>query len=1129
MLSPRSSPPPTGCEINLHPGLTYNSDGDCCATEPCEFVNATDQTPCGANAEPVQQPAEESGGGQDVDYGAGSQNVSSGLWGLDRIDQQGLPLDGVYRYQADAKGVRVYVIDTGIHCNHAQFAGPFAGAPSRCVRGWDAFRAGGAGPCADADATCSADGHGHGTHCAGTVGGRDYGVAKQVTLIAVRVLGTDGTGSNAGVVAGMDWIAGEKTVDTAVGGSTAMVASISLGGGANSATDAAIAGLHTAGVAVSVAAGNDNADACAYSPARSAHAVTVGSTDSLDSRSSFSNYGPCVDIYGPGTGILSAWNNDDRGVNTISGTSMACPHVSGVLAIILAQNRGATADQATALLLGEAAYDLLTNGATPNIFVQSRASTRSPTQLGETWSPSTAPSAPPTQSPTAQRDIHQGWLACGDHVTGDTRNAGNVYGNIAPDNAWLFNVSVPSSLRFDTCPQDAVTQRRSALDTHLRVFNASGDEIENCDDCGDCGSYAVLDTAVLEPGTYMLVVEGFEAQQGTYVLEIAGPEGGGCLGSIAPTTPGETFPPSTSPSGAPSVPPTTTPATYQGEIVCGETVTGTTTGGIHELGNPSMEHVYGFNVTNDTVGSYRFSSCGSEFDTWLRVFTDAGDEVMDCDDCGNCDTQTTIDVEDMDAGRYFVLIEGFDVSYHGAYTLRCSGTGDETLCPGETRGPTFPGPTMQPTRSGCPGCYPTSSPTTIDSVINQGGIDCGDTVSGDTRTGGHLRGTASPEHTYSFSVDDTATAFRFSACESAFDTWLRVFNSSGHEVVGCDDCGGCGTRTMIETPLLPVGNYTLLIEGYSRMAGLYVIAMSGVAETRSGPPGLCPGVTHGPTVAPAPTPPTAEPTPARPAVVGTIGCGEEVAGSTVGGSTQVGNPSPEVAYSFVVADTEEAARLAVNLDTCQSGFDTYVIGYNADFSEMLFMSDDDGGCGRQSNGTWVPGAAGSYHVVVEGLGSAAGSYTLVMRCGLVGVPTAAPSTAAPSRLPTWRPPTGAPSATPTSKAPSATPTAPPTEAPSGAPTRPGSLRPPGQPYEGHHCSHCNSRGRRPLVTVSYSRCPAAHPFAYRPAGNFDYCCATAGDCNGNTARNSGPRADRSDCCENHAYAACPAPPCYDFV
>ena len=1094
-------------------------------------MDATDQTPCGGVTGPVNQPEEDHGG---VDHGAGLQNVSAGLWGLDRIDQQRLPLDGLYRYQADAKGVRVYVIDTGIRCSHDQFAGPFAGAPGRCVRGWDAFRAGGPGPCANAEATCSADAHGHGTHCAGTVGGRDYGVAKQATLVAVRVLGPDGSGSNAGVIAGMDWVAGEKAADTAAGGSTAMVASMSLGGSSNGATDAAVVGMRTAGVVVSVAAGNDNNDACNYSPARSAQAVTVGSTDSLDRRSSFSNYGPCVDIYGPGSDILSAWQQSDMGVNTISGTSMACPHVSGVLAILLAQNPGATPDQATALLLGEAEHGLLTNDAIPNIFVQSQAATRGPTQPGDTWSPTVAPTVLPSQSPSPQLDIHQGWLACGDRVTGDTRTTGNVYGSVATDNTWLFNVSVPSSFRFDSCPHGLDSSGTTPLDTYLGVYNASGDEIEGCDDCGDCGSYAVLDTGVLEPGTYMLLVEGFEAQRGVYTLEMTGPEGGGCLGSIAPTTPGETFAPSTPPSSAPSP---AIPEVYQGEIVCGDTVTGTTTGGGNENGNASPEHVYGFNVTDATEGSYRFSSCGSDFDTWLRVFTEAGDVVGNCDDCGNCGTQTELDVEGMQAGRYFLLIEGFS-GYHGTYTLRFSGTGAGTLCPGDSRAPTT-APTNGPTLSDDgdtsgsgdddASTPPTSTPTTLNSVIDQGAIDCGDTVSGDTRTGAHLRGQGSREHTYSFLVEGTATAFRFSACQSEFDTWLRVFDSSGHEVVGCDDCGGCGTRTMIETPLLPPGAYTLLIEGYQDNAGPYVIVMSGVAESRSGPPGLCPGVTHSPTRAPAPTPPTAEPTYARPDVVGTIGCGDTVAGSTAGGSTQVGNPSPEATYTFVIADNEDAARVAVGLDTCQSDFDTYVIGFNADFSEMLFLADDDGGCGRQSNGTWVPGAAGTYHVVVEGLGSAAGSYTLVMRCGLVDVPTAPPTMTAPSRSPTWRPPTVAPSATPTSSAPSTTPTAPPTEAPSSAPTRFGDNRPPGQPFEGHHCNACNSRGRRPLVAVMYTRCPASHPFAYRPAGNFDYCCETAGDCNGDAERNGGPRADRADCCHRHQYAACPAPPCYDFV
>lgn len=225
-------------------------------------------------------------------------------WGLDRIDQRTLPLSRTYTYTYTGSGVRAYIIDTGIQTSHPQFGG-------RASVAYDAL--GGNGQ----------DCNGHGTHVAGTVGGSTYGVAKSVSLRAVRVLDCNGSGSNSGVIAGMNWVAAHAAKPA--------VANMSLGGGYSSAVNSAATSLANSGVFLAVAAGNSNANACNYSPSSAPGTLTVAASDKTDLRASFSNYGGCVDVYGPGVAIKSAWLNS--GTNTISGTSMATPHATGVGAL----------------------------------------------------------------------------------------------------------------------------------------------------------------------------------------------------------------------------------------------------------------------------------------------------------------------------------------------------------------------------------------------------------------------------------------------------------------------------------------------------------------------------------------------------------------------------------------------------------------------------------------------------------------------------------------------------------------------------------------------------------------------------------------------------------------------------
>ena len=300
---------------------------------------------------------------------------SPATWGLDRIDQRDRPLDNSYTYNATGAGVTAYVIDTGILTNHTQFGG-------RAVSGYTAIN----------DGRGTSDCNGHGTHVAGTVGGSTYGVAKGVRLVAVRVLDCAGSGSNSGVIAGVDWVTQNHTA-----GSPA-VANMSLGGGISSALDAAVNNSIADGVTYALAAGNDyGANACNSSPSRVAAGLTIGSTTNTDARSDFSNIGSCLDMFAPGSNITSAWHTGTSATNTISGTSMATPHVAGAAALYLQGNPSASPATVGNALISASTPNKVTNPGTgsPNrlLYVGTGGTTPNPDPT-----PTTCSTMPETES-----------------------------------------------------------------------------------------------------------------------------------------------------------------------------------------------------------------------------------------------------------------------------------------------------------------------------------------------------------------------------------------------------------------------------------------------------------------------------------------------------------------------------------------------------------------------------------------------------------------------------------------------------------------------------------------------------------------------------------------------------------
>jgi hypothetical protein len=415
---------------------------------------------------------------------------SSATWGLDRTDQRSLPLNAAYTYPNTAgAGVYAYVVDTGVRATHTQFTGRMA-----------------AGYTAIADGAGTNDCNGHGTHVAGTIAGATWGMASKATVVPVRVLDCAGSGTWSGVIAGLDFVAGDTARRPAV-------ANLSLSGGASQSVDDAVARAIAAGVTVAVAAGNENLDACGSSPARAPSALTIGATTSTDARSSFSNYGSCVDLFAPGSSITSAWSTGDSASNTISGTSMAAPHVAGAAAIALGVNPTLTPAQVSAALIGAATANIVGSpgAGSPNRLLYADPGGSQPPP------PPPAPSNDPFAGASVVTVGGTGSITADSSAAskeaGEPSHAGNSGGASL---WWSVTPTVSGPLTLST--------QASSIDTLLAVYTGTSvgtlTPVASNDDADYAAAkyWSTVTVSVTAGVTYLVAVDGFGGARGGLTL-----------------------------------------------------------------------------------------------------------------------------------------------------------------------------------------------------------------------------------------------------------------------------------------------------------------------------------------------------------------------------------------------------------------------------------------------------------------------------------------------------------------------------------------------------------------------------------------------------------------------------------